>query len=357
MMKIAALLLGLASVATACETFNGSYVNEKGTFTLSWCFPTPTSIEFEASATGTAYIAIGFGGSMYDGDIIAGWVDSDDSVVIGDYFSTANEKPPSDESLGGTNDVVAIGGSKDAIHNSTTLRFSRELDTGDQYDTAILASGANDMIYAWASGAVPGLAYHGEDNHNHVMVDFSVPNGIPNTTFGKEESGELSRELAYSSFYGTLSTLQSEGAGNPAVKNYPYGSVADIADEVPSSGMPLLLLSDLERNVMNLAQDPRCSLHLWSTPQTVAQFKRPEWYDVMTKPRTTLLGKLQDTGSDQASQQAYLAKHPESKAWANFSDFTLYRFVVEDVYVVGGFGNNHYIGWVDAQQYLGVSMA
>ena len=97
----------------------------------------------------------------------------------------------------------------------------------------------------------------------------------------------------------------------------------------------MLLLSDLERNVMNLQTDPRCSLHLFSTPATIVGFRRPALYDVMTKPRTTLLGRLEPVGDDPAAQQAYLRKHPESAAWINFQDFTLYRFEVEDVYVVG----------------------
>ena len=74
--------------------------------------------------------------------------------------------------------------------------------------------------------------------------------------------------------------------------------------------------------------------------------------------RTTLLGKLEAVPEDELEQakQTYLAKHPNSKAWINFSDFTMYRMLVEDVYVVGGFGNDHYIGWISAEQYLSVQM-
>ncbi|CAM9567515.1 unnamed protein product, partial [Ectocarpus fasciculatus] len=182
--------------------------------------------------------------------------------------------------------------------------------------------------------------------------------GIPDTAFGAEESGELSREIVKGSYYATLSTIQTEGAGNPGVVNYPFGSVADIADEEPSTGRPLLLLSELERNVINLNSNPLCSLHLVTLPETIAQFTHPEHYDIMTKPRTTLMGQLERVPDEEldAAKETYLKKHPSSKAWINFSDFGMYRMVVEDVYVVGGFGNDHYIGWVAPEQYLSIEL-
>ena len=38
---------------------------------------------------------------------------------------------------------------------------------------------------------------------------------------GAEESGKLSRELTKASYYGTLSTLQTAAAGNPAMAGFP----------------------------------------------------------------------------------------------------------------------------------------
>jgi hypothetical protein len=159
--------------------------------------------------------------------------------------------PQQDLRLGGTDDVHALSGSitwsKDAAGRSvptTTLRFKRKLITGDRFDAVINASGPISIVYAWAQGTPGDLRFHG-DNHNHVMVDLGVPSGVPRTQFGCEEQGGGARLLLRQAKQGTLVTVQSEvAAGAPAVApGWPYGSVADFADEVPSSGRPLLLLS------------------------------------------------------------------------------------------------------------------
>lgn len=74
--------------------------------------------------------------------------------------------------------------------------------------------------------------------------------------------------------------------------------------------------------------------------------------------RTTLLGTLEPVPEDEleAARATYLKKHPKAAAWITFSDFTLYRMNIEDVYCVGGFGNNHYIGWIAPEQYLSIEL-
>jgi hypothetical protein len=327
MSRYTSCLVGALSLTTAaaaigsCET-KGTYVNEKGGFAMSWCFPSEEDIQITFQLAGTAFVGIGFGGSMYEADIVSGWVDAAGAPTIKDYYSTEEGAPKEDTSLGGTDDVVAISGTRGGAKGAngtassefTELTFQRKLSTGDEFDTVISLTEPNDMIYAWGSADSQGLIYHG-DNHNHVYIDFGKEDGIPDSVFGREESGELSREIVMSSFYGTLSTIQSEGAGNPGIVNYPYGSVADIADEEPSSGRPLLLLSDLERNVENMKTNPLVSLHLITLPETIAQFTHPEHYDIMTKPRTTLMGQLEKVPEDEleAAKATYLKKHPSSQ--------------------------------------------
>lgn len=358
------------NIVSACDSYSGSFVNEKGTLTMNWCFNEVNArdqIEMSVSMRASEYIAIGFGGSMYDADMIIGWMDESNNAMAYDYYSNSESEPQLDTSLGGSNDIeVVSGGYADGI---MTITFKRYLKTGDSYDKEILKSGPNDMIYAWSSSdglvqpkkaanIIKDIAYH-DDNHNHISADFSKSDGIPSTLFGYEESGAMSRDLVASSYYGTLSTFQTVAAGSQDVYNVPFGSVADFADEEPSTGQPLVLLSDLERNVINMNSYPKLSLSISTLPNTTFELNHPEYFDVMTKPRTTLLGHLEEVSADELDQarQTYLTKHPESKAWITFSDFTMYRFIVEDVYVVGGFGNDHYIGWVGASQYLSIDLS
>lgn len=355
LVAIVLLLVPVAVNSANCDdisSYAGTFTSEKGNFRLSWCFPDTNVIQFSLSLDGLSYIALGFGGAMYDADIIAGWVDSQGNVVINDYYANAEAAPKTDISLGGHSDVQLISGTRTAT--TTTLVFTRKLTTGDSpYDKDISLTAPNDMIYAWNNNGngQSGLSYHA-DNHNHVFIDFSRPNGIPSNEFGYEESGQLSRAMVRDGYYGTLSTFQTQAAGSSQVANVPYGSVADFVDD--GFGQPLILLSNLERNVINLQTIPMCSLAINSQPNSTFEFSHPELFDVMTQPRTTLLGKLVPVPSEElpAAQALYLAKHPKSKAWIGFSDFTMYRMSLSDVYVVGGFGNEHYIGWISPEQYL-----
>ncbi len=326
------------------------FATEKGGMRLRWSLRGSDSIEMELTLNGSAYVAIGLGGAMSSRsggvDMIIGWVAANGTAFVSDHWSTGHERPKRDVELGGTDDVQAVGGS--FADGATTVRFVRKLRTADKFDGYIAPSGPLDLVYAWADGAPGELGFHG-DNHNHVMVDLSMADGVPRTSFGDEEVGMGARALMAAAMHGTLITIQSEAsAGARGLTGWPYGSVADYADEIPSSGRPLLLLSKLERNVINLKSDGRASLEI-HTPSTVANYT-----DAMMEPRATLLGRLSAVGASElpAARKAYLARHPEAEAWIGFDDFALYVMDVADVYWVGGFGNSHYIGYVGADAYL-----
>ena len=340
--------------ATCAST--GKFESEKGNFVLSWCFPSSDEIQLTYTLSGTSFIGLGFGGSMFDADMIIGWVNgSTGESFVDDYYSNDEKAPLLDTALGGQSNVKLLEGYRSNGNTATVLTVLRKLSTGDVFDRDILSTGTNDIVYAWQSSQDgQGLIYHA-DNHNHIHIDFSKSDGIPDTTFGYEESGSLSRELIQTSYFGVLSTWQSEAAGSDSVSNYPYGSATDIADD--GHGKPLMLLSDLERNVINSKAYAPCSLHVYTTPNSTFLLNHPEYFDVMTKPRTTLLGRLEPVPEVELedAKALYLKKHPTSKAWIGFSDFVLYRLEIADVYVVGGFGNEHYIGWISASQYLSAS--
>jgi hypothetical protein len=323
-----------------------SFRNEKGGLTLNWGMVDSRTMEIEYVLPGSAFIGIGFGISMTQTDMVLGWVYSNGSFAVSDYYSLKRQRPSDDVSLGGKNDITPVCGMR--VANQTVIRFRRLLNTGDKFDVPIAPSGPNDMVYAWLDGTPGAVAFHG-DNHNHIQVDFSQRDGVPKNTFGEEEVGLTARQLVNTCTFGTLVTLQTGVPGQQDSKyaGFPFGSVASFADQEPSNGKPLLLLSQLERNVINYNDDSRCSLAV-QTP-----VEQLEGNDPMAAPRMTLLGTLIPVPDDQYDQakKTYLAKHPTAM-WIDFPDFSLYYFNATDVYWVGGFGNEHYIGWVDVNDYL-----
>jgi hypothetical protein len=303
-------------------------------------------MEIQYALPGSAFIGLGFGISMMQTDMVIGWVNANGTFAVSDYYSLKRQKPNDDVSLGGKNDIIPVCGLR--VANRTVIRFRRLLVTGDKFDVPILPSGSNDIIYAWKDGTPGQVAFH-DDNHNHLQIDFSRSNGIPSNTFGQEEVGLGARQLVNTCTFGTLITLQSgiPGQQDPKYAGFPFGSVASFADQDPSNGKPLLLLSQLERNVINFNDDARCSLAIQTPVEQLGDT------DPMAAPRMTLLGTLIPVPDDQYDQarKTYLNKHP-SAMWIDFPDFGLYYFNSTDVYWVGGFGNEHYIGWVDAGSYL-----
>lgn len=247
--------------------------------------------------------------------MVAGWVLDNGTAAINDYYSMKHEHPHLDTTLaGGVDNVKLVSGSRTG--NVTTLRFTRALNTGDKWDTVLDPTTVVDMVYANMDGP-PGITFH-FDRHNHVRVDLSRSDGVPQTTFGQEEVGMASRELVNTATFATLVTLQSEVmVGREQFAGFPYGSVASFADTEPSTGMPILLLSTLERNVINWEDDARCTLAIQNPPTNASE--------PMMERRTTLFGTLVEIPAKDipAAKAAYLKKHPIASGWIDFDDFAL----------------------------------
>jgi hypothetical protein len=161
---------------------------------------------------------------MYDTDMVLSWVLDNGTVVTNDYWSTHHAPPSTDVSLGGTDNVAPVCGQR--VGNMTTVRYRRPTAATDPaFDKPVL-KGVNDMVFAWLHGTPGVVGFHG-DNHNHVQVDFSEQNGVPQNEFGDEETGLAARRLINASLVATLVTLQTEYMdGRPQMQGYPFGSVA-----------------------------------------------------------------------------------------------------------------------------------
>lgn len=96
------------------------------------------------------WVSIGFepSVSMRDADMVFGWVKDGEATVL-DLYSTGPTGPhPTDEELGGANDVLEYGGSeKDGY---TVVEFKRKLDTQDKYDKPFTRGQTIRIIWAFA---------------------------------------------------------------------------------------------------------------------------------------------------------------------------------------------------------------
>jgi heme iron utilization protein len=131
----------------------------------------------------------------------------------------------------------------------------------------------------------------------------------------------LAKELLRSVRAGALATLVPGQAS-------PFVSLVNVATAPDAS--PILLMSRLAAHTRHLEADPRLSLLL---AQTGAG-------DPLTHPRITLTGRAERVDGKEhrsALKARFLAKHPKSALYADFSDFSFWLVALEYVHVNGGF--------------------
>jgi hypothetical protein len=121
-----------------------------GNFEVHWKIE-GDEIAFAWLGKTTGWVSLGLdpGKAMADADMILAWVDNTGVIHVVDAYSKGPTGPhPPDTNLGGTDDVLAFGGSeRDGI---TIIEFRRKLSTGDQYDKDIPSTGQLKVI--WSTG-------------------------------------------------------------------------------------------------------------------------------------------------------------------------------------------------------------
>ena len=157
--------------------------------------------------------------------------------------------------------------------------------------------------------------------------------GPPLPQLPEPTHGERTRTLLSLATTGTLSSASRKHPG------FPFGSLMPYA--LDAAGRPIFLISNMAMHTQNLKADPRSSLF-------VSQAS-PDG-DPLGAARATLVGNAQPIESDDlaSAREQYLARHPNSRYWVDFADFSFFCLQPIDVYYVGGFG---VMGWVAAQDY------
>jgi len=105
------------------------------------------------------FVAIGFEPSqaMKDADMVMGWVAGGEATVL-DLYSTGVYGPhPTDEELGGTDDILESGGSES--DGKTVIEFKRKMDTGDEFDKTFAPDQTVDIIWSMSGSDSPDIRH------------------------------------------------------------------------------------------------------------------------------------------------------------------------------------------------------
>ncbi|GAA5507133.1 HugZ family protein [Novipirellula caenicola] len=112
--------------------------------------------------------------------------------------------------------------------------------------------------------------------------------------------------------------------------NSPFVSLVTIASQSPTS--VLMLLSGLAQHTKNLSHSVRCSLMVVEEcDQTIAP---------LAGARVSLCGSCVRIAKDEeeVAREIFLGKHPHATVYADFDDFTFYRFDIDEAHLITGFG-------------------
>lgn len=132
----------------------------------------------------------------------------------------------------------------------------------------------------------------------------------------------LAKALVRSARYAALATLDPLD-GSPSVSRVSVATAMD--------GSPIFLMSRLSSHCTNLMADARCSLLVGE----------PGKGDPLAHPRMTLIGRAAQMPSAPERTYArnrYLRRHPKAALYADFPDFSFWRFATARASLNGGFG-------------------
>lgn len=145
------------------------------------------------------------------------------------------------------------------------------------------------------------------------------------------EAIALARKLMRTARYGALAVLDPEGA--------PMASRVAVATDL--DGAPIILVSALSAHTGGLVADPRCSLLLGE----------PGKGDPLAHPRITIAcdARHLDKADDERAraERRFLNRHPKSKLYAGFADFSYFRLEPRSASLNGGFGKAYSLGRSD----------
>jgi heme iron utilization protein len=162
------------------------------------------------------------------------------------------------------------------------------------------------------------------DAEKAVALPGIMPNRLPETARPPEDFNPIAtaKELLRTTRAGALATIDRN-------TGHPFSSLVNVATDV--DGSPLILVSRLSTHTANIEVDPRASVLLASTGKG----------DPLAHPRLTVIGAFANIARDAADavrvRRRFLSRHPKSKLYAGFGDFSFWRLHVASAHLNDGF--------------------
>lgn len=152
----------------------------------------------------------------------------------------------------------------------------------------------------------------------------TMPDRLPETARPPEDFNPIAvaKELLRTTRAGALATIDRN-------TGHPFASLVNVATD--ADGSLLILVSRLSTHTANIEVDPRASVLLASSGKG----------DPLAHPRLTVLGTFAniERNAPDASrvQRRFLSRHPKSRLYAGFGDFTFWRLHMVSAHLNGGF--------------------
>jgi hypothetical protein len=174
----------------------------------------------------------------------------------------------------------------------------------------------------------------------------------------------MARKILRIEKIGTLSTIFPVSKENDvqvnenrptSVEGMPFGLMDYFADCEPETGNPTILALTIETAFKNVAAGSNITLSVRWHPQ----FSHP--YSAAKYPRFALVGSLEeitDKAHATSVKTCFSKYHPDSVFWQpgnHIHEAHWIRFVVKEIYWLGGFGDRAYIGWIPLETWQDIT--
>lgn len=182
------------------------------------------------------------------------------------------------------------------------------------------------------------------------------------------EAASIARTLVERESLMNINTIKSRKGEGGELKRIPVSSMEYYAD-CDEDGDPYWLVVDLGSTFTNIKGGSEYSITIRTGDHALNDNVDPKYPGGIPEspsgsPRAIFEGKFVNVSFSNPLEmirleRCFLKKHPDAKFWLPNSPFSAHsshwtKFIVDDIYFIGGFGDRAYIGSIDADIYHSV---